>query len=146
MDDESISSCSENDSLGSATELEPACLDLSAGDLSAVNTNLLNIAHFNVNSITCNSKLEQIGSLARQINLSVIAISETKLDEGIHESVFTLPGYNIEYKNRTRRGGGVALYIRDDIPYFRTTSLESKELEHVAVDNNNSSVNIACQQ
>ena len=135
MDDNgSVSNCSSSDSLGSASDLVPGCLDLSAGDYSCVNNNLLNVAHYNVNSLTCRTKLEQIGSLGRQINLSVIAISETKLDDNIQDSVFTIPGYNVEYRHRTRKGGGVALYIRDDIPYVRTSKLESNVLEHVSVD------------
>ena len=134
MDDNgSVSNCSSSDSLGSASDLVPGCLDLSAGDYSCVNNNLLNVAHYNVNSLTCRTKLEQIGSLGRQINLSVIAISETKLDDNIQDSVFTIPGYNVEYRHRTRKGGGVALYIRDDIPYVRTSKLESNVLEHVSV-------------
>ena len=133
-DNSSASNCSSTDSLGSTSDLAPGCVDLSAGDYSSVNRNLLNVAHYNINSITCRTKLEQIGSLGRQLNLSVIAISETKLDDNIQDSVFSIPGYNMEYKHRTRRGGGVALYIRDDIPYVRTPKVESKELEHVAVD------------
>ena len=135
MDDNgSVSNCSSSESLGSTSDLVPGCIDLSTGDYSSVNTNLLNVSHYNVNSLTCRTKLEQIGSLGRQINLSVIAISETKLDDNIQDSVFTIPGYNVEYKHRTRKGGGVALYIRDDIPYVRASKLESKELEHVSVD------------
>ena len=135
MDDNgSASICSSTDSLGSTSDLEPGCIDLSGGDFSIVNHNLLNVTHYNINSLTCRSKLEELGSLGRQINLDIIAISETKLDDNIQESVFTIPGYNVEYKHRTRKGGGVALYIRDDIPHVRVSKLESKELEHVSVD------------
>ena len=126
--------CSSTDSLGSTSDTEPGCIDLTGGDLSVINNNLLNVAHYNINSLTCRTKLEELGSLGRQINLDVIAISESKLDDNIQESVFTIPGYNVEYRHRTRKGGGVALYIRDDIPHVRATKLESKQLEHVSVD------------
>ena len=135
MDDNGTASiCSSTDSLGSTSDTEPGCIDLTGGDLSVINNNLLNVAHYNINSLTCRTKLEELGSLGRQINLDVIAISESKLDDNIQESVFTIPGYNVEYRHRTRKGGGVALYIRDDIPHVRATKLESKQLEHVSVD------------
>ena len=77
---------------------------------------------------------QQIESLANQLNLAAICLSETKLDDNVHESFFHIPGYNIELKHRTRRGGGVCIYIRDDIPFVRVNKLENKNLEHISVD------------
>ena len=129
--DENESNCSDT---GSISDLDPRTLDLSSGDFSQVNTKLLNIASLNVNSITHGSRRDEIESLAHQLNLAAICLTETKLDDLVHDSCFAIQGYNIEYKHRTRKGGGVCIYIRDDIPYVRASRVESKVLEHVSID------------
>ena len=125
------SECSDTDSL---SDLDPQTIDLTNGDFSPINTKLFNIASYNINSITSGNKRDQIESLAHQLNLAAICLSETKLDDNVHESFFHIPGYNIELKHRTRRGGGVCIYIRDDIPFVRVNKLENKNLEHISVD------------
>ena len=102
--DDNQSDCSDTDSL---SDLDPQTIDLTCGDLSPINTKLFNIASYNINSITSGNKRDQIESLAHQLNLAAICLSETKLDDNVHESFFHIPGYNIELKHRTRRGGGV---------------------------------------
>ena len=135
MDDtDNISECSSTNSLDSTTDLDPGCVDLTNGDFSVVNLDLLNIAAFNINSLTSRSKIDELSCLGRQLNLDVIALSETKLNDNLHDCVFSIPGYNVEYKHRTRKGGGVAIYIKDHHPYVRALRVESKELEHVSVD------------
>ena len=129
--DDNQSECSDTDSL---SDLDPQTIDLTNGDFSPINTKLFNIASYNINSITSGNKRDQIESLAHQLNLAAICLSETKLDDNVHESFFHIPGYNIELKHRTRRGGGVCIYIRDDIPFVRVNKLENKNLEHISVD------------
>ena len=134
MDDltnDNDSNCSDTDSI---SDLDPNTLDLSGGDFSQINTKLFNIASYNVNSITHGSRKDEIESLAHQLNLAAICLTETKLDDLVHESGYAISGYNIEYKHRTRKGGGVCIYVRDDIPYVRATKVESKVLEHVSID------------
>ena len=129
--DDNASYCSDTDSI---SDLEPSTLDLNDGDLSQINTKLLNIASYNINSITHGSRKDELESLAHNLNLAAICLTETKLDELVHDSCYTIQGYNIEYKHRTRRGGGVCIYIRDDIPYIRASIIENKILEHVSID------------
>ena len=44
-------------------------------------------------------------------------ISETKLDETFPTAQFSLQGFCDPYRfNRNRNGGGIMLYIREDIP------------------------------
>ena len=58
MDDtDNISECSSTNSLDSTTDLDPGCVDLTNGDFSVVNLDLLNIAAFNINSLTSRSKI-----------------------------------------------------------------------------------------
>ena len=128
-DDEST--CSDTDSI---SDLDPRTLDLSNGDMSPINTKLLNIAAYNINSITNGIRREELESLAHQLNLAAICLTETKLDDTVHDSNYVISGYNIELRHRTRHGGGVCIYVRDDIPYIRVSKVESKVLEHISVD------------
>ena len=56
------------------------------------------------------------------------------LDETVSPSVYHLEGYNAEVRNRTIHGGGVAVYIKEHLPYVRMSKLESKTIEHISID------------
>ena len=101
IDNDNHSNCSDTESI---SDLDPNTLDLSCGDFSQINTKLLNIASYNINSITHGSRKDEIESLAHQLNLAAICLTETKLDDLVHDSCYTIQGYNIEYKHRTRQG------------------------------------------
>ena len=104
------------------------------GDFSPVNKQLLNIVSFNVNSLTHGSRLEELGALCREVNADVICLQETKMDDTVSPSVYHLDGYNAEIRNRTIHGGGVAVYIKEHLPYVRMSKLESKTIEHISID------------
>ena len=56
-------------------------------------------------------------------NIDVLVVTEAKLDETFSTSSFMIDGFSKPYrKDRNANGGGVLIYIRDDIP--------SKELKH----------------
>ena len=50
-------------------------------------------------------------------NLDILLISETKLDDSFPSAQFLLDGFSKPYRpDRCSDGGGILLYIRDDIP------------------------------
>ena len=50
-------------------------------------------------------------------NIAILMISETKLDETFPAAQVLLQGFCIPYSfDRHRNGGGIPLYIREDIP------------------------------
>ena len=54
-------------------------------------------------------------------------MSETWLTNSVQMSYVQLPGYKLETKNRTgRRGGGVGMYILDDLNYKRRKDIENE--------------------
>ena len=139
MDDNQDDDCSDCslDSLGSVDDVDdsddsPNTLDLTSGDFSPINTQLFSVLAYNINSITSAFKKDQLESMAHNLNLDIIALTETKLNDSVQESVYTIPGYTIINKNRDRRGGGVMLYIRDDHAFIRLEKIEMKE--HISVD------------
>ena len=93
---------------------------------------MLNILHYNVNSVL--NKIDQVEARSKELNADIICLTETKLDDKVAESNYSLPGYNTEHRHRTSSGGGVLVLIKNTLPYVRMTQLESSKLEHVCVD------------
>ena len=72
------------------------------------------IGHININSIR--NKFE---SLVKYVgnNLDTLMVSETKIDDTFPQSQFLMEGFSKPYRlDRTGKGGGILLYIRQDIP------------------------------
>ena len=104
-------------------------MDLKA--LRLKNVNKLIIAHFNINSLR--NKFEFLISLIKY-NIDVLMISETKLDESFPTSQFMINGFSAPFcLDRNDKGGGMILYIREDIP-SRLVSTESSQVEGFFVE------------
>ena len=65
--------------------------------------------------------------------VDILAINETRLDSTIQNGVVSIPGYTLERKDRSRSGGGVALYIRDSINYKRLTDHLEDNMELICI-------------
>ena len=72
------------------------------------------IDHININSIR--NKFESLVKFVGN-NLDILMVSETKLDDTFPDSQFLMEGFSTPYRlDRTAKGGGILLYIRQDIP------------------------------
>ena len=72
------------------------------------------IGTLNLNSLP--NKFDQLKDIIGK-NLDIIAIQETKLDESFPTQQFIIEGYTKPYRlDRNRDGGGVLIYVREDIP------------------------------
>ena len=102
-------------------------MDLKAFRLK--NVNKLIIAHLNINSLRNN--LEFLISLIKD-NIDVLMISETKLAESFPTSQFMINGFSTPFGlDQNDKGGGIILYIREDIP-SRLVSTESSQVEGIS--------------
>ena len=73
--------------------------------------------HININSIS--NKFEQLKIIIRG-NIDILVVTETKLDESFPTAQFLIDGFSEPYRmDRNRNGGGILIYIRDDIPSKR---------------------------
>ena len=72
------------------------------------------IGQLNINSLR--NKFELLAEVIKG-NLDILVITETKLDHTFPEKQFLIPGYRKPYRqDRNRYGGGVMIYVREDIP------------------------------
>ena len=68
--------------------------------------------------------------LHTQKNTHIFSLSETHIDNSTPTQIFEIPGYSFINKNRdTGTFGGVAVYIKDSIPFVRRIDLETDKLE-----------------
>ena len=82
--------------------------------LRVKNVNRLIIGNLNINSIS--NKFDQLKLFARG-KVDILIVTETKLDSTFPTSQFVIDGYSEPYRfDRNRNGGGVLIYIREDIP------------------------------
>ena len=76
--------------------------------------NKIIVGHLNINSLR--NKFEALQFIINR-NLDVILLTETKLDDSFPSAQFMLKNFGIPYRlDRNSNGGGLLLYVREDIP------------------------------
>ena len=72
------------------------------------------IAHLNIDSIR--NKFDTLSFMIEN-NIDIMLISETKLDDSFSSVQLKICGFSMPYRyDRNSMGGGILLYVRDDIP------------------------------
>ena len=101
-----------------------------------VNQKGLKVFHQNIRGLFHNiAKLFTL--LHTHKNTHIFSPSETHIDNSTPTQLFEIPGYTFINKNRgvgTYRG--VAIHIKDGIPFIRRTDLEVNELECIWLETN----------
>ena len=59
----------------------------------------------------------------------IICLNETFCDDSIADNEISLPNYSIERKDRNRHGGGISIYIRNNLTFVRRIDLETDDVE-----------------
>ena len=75
----------------------------------------MHFIHLTINSILL--KIEEIRYIAKLTNATVIGLSETKLDNAVLSSELEIKGCDLVRSDRSRRGGGVACFVKNFISY-----------------------------
>ena len=93
------------------------------------------IGNLNINSLS--SKFDQL-KLLIQGKIDILIITETKLDDGFPTEQFTISGYSKPYRlDRNRNGGGVIIYIREDIPSKQINNFKiHDDIENIFIEVN----------
>ena len=72
------------------------------------------VATLNINSIR--NKFEEL-KMVISGNIDVLILTETKLDETFPSGQFFIEGFSMPFRlDRNSRGGGILIYVREDIP------------------------------
>ena len=90
----------------------------------------LHIIHLNINSLL--PQIDEIRHIAKSSNLSVIGLSETKLDDSVFDVEINIEGYTLIRSDRNRHGGGaccVKQHLTFDVKYYF-----SNEIENIFID------------
>ena len=97
------------------------------------NVDRLIFAHLNINSIR--NKFDNLSQLIRG-KIDVLLISETKIDDSFPKGQFLIDGFSAPYRlDRNCQGGGLMLFVREDITSNLLTS-EEKPIESFYVELN----------
>ena len=59
----------------------------------------------------------------------IICLNETFCDSSVSDEEISLPEYTIVRRDRNRHGGGVAMYIRNNLTFIRRNDLETDDVE-----------------
>lgn len=113
------------------------------GELHTSNENLqdtipskgLVVAGLNINSLLAH--IDDLRVFMTSQKIDILALNETKLDATIRDNEIHLPGFDVIRKDRSangRNGGGVCLYIRNNLNYRVRTDLQHDKLEFLSVE------------
>ena len=122
-------------------EYESERLDISSDDpsfssLKSVrrkNLRRIIFVHLNINSLS-----NKFDALVEQIKgkVDILVISEAKLDESFPEGQFKLPSFTSPFRlDRNEFGGGIMVFVRNDIPY-KVISKETLKIEEMFIELN----------
>ena len=112
------------DSDGELFQMEEDVSDDSTILHSDVKKSLKNIRNTNINKLifghlNINSLRNKFDLLSEQVkgSIDIFMVSETKLDDSFPEGQFLIEGFHSPFRfDRNRNGGGILLYVREDIP------------------------------
>ena len=100
-------------------------------DTFGLNKKGLNIGHLNVQHLM--NKLDTIKILTNQLH--IFGLCETFLSDVVSDAELQIANYKIERKDRqNKRGGGLLLYLNENVPYKRRIDLESGQIESVWIE------------
>ena len=92
---------------------------------------MLKVYHLNINSLSV--KMHDIEAEIQEYD--IVCFSESKLDNSISSESISLQGFQAPIRcDRTRHGGGVCVYVANDIAAKRRHDLEVNHIENVTVE------------
>ena len=111
-------------------------IDISNGPPIYINNFI--IVHYNINSILATDRIEQLTDICKTLNIDVLILSESKLDQTIPNNLITIPGYHEPLQHdrniNGRHGGGVLMYISESLAYQHRTEFQINDYEHLWAD------------
>ena len=113
-------------------DIQNTSISQASGDFGCFEKRGLHFVHLNARSIL--PKMGELDILAHNTNAAIIAVTESWLDNTIHDNEVCIPGYSIQRKDRNREGGGVCMFIRNNINFNRRSDIDNDDFEFLAID------------
>ena len=85
------------------------------------------LGHVNVRSLL--PSLDELRCFLNEKKFDIMGVCETWLDEMISDREVNIPGYCIVRKDRNRHGGGVAIFVADNLKFTWQFDFESNAIE-----------------
>ena len=85
------------------------------------------IGQLNITSLV--KHVEELRIFIHEQPIDILCINETRLDNSISSAEVEICGYEIVRRDRNRNGGGVAIYLRNNIPYVERSDLIPENVE-----------------
>jgi hypothetical protein len=73
-------------------------------------------------------------TIAYNCNAAIFSISETWLDSSVYDGEIDSQNYTVLRNDRNRNGGGVCMYIRNDISFYVRYDLSNNTNECIFVE------------
>lgn len=73
------------------------------------------IGHLNARSLS--TGFDHFSNLVLENNFDILCVSETWLNANIPTHIINIPGFNFVRKDRNGRGGGIGVYVKNEIKY-----------------------------
>ena len=99
--------------------------------LDALGGKGLLFVHANVRSLL--PKLPEISLFLNRTKAAILAISESWLDNTVTNAELNIDGYSVLRKDRNRHGGGVCIYINNNLNYDVKNNTVP-DIEYIAID------------
>ena len=136
-----LHSLANNDSMNSTRDTDENKAKCKGKQLSGSNLKAIRKGNINkliIGQLNINSPRNKFDCLVQQItgNVDILMVTETKLDSCFPVGQFLIDGYGPPIRlDRGTHGGGLMLFVRDDIP-CKLLSLENKSMEGFYVEIN----------
>jgi len=79
-------------------------------------------------------KFDLLSLFVVERNFKIFGVSETLLNLSIPTSLIDIPDFVFERKDRVNAGGGVGIYLKQDIVYLRRHDFENPETEFICLE------------
>lgn len=89
-----------------------------------------------LNIVSLPKRFDEINFTMSDKVLDLFAFNETRLDSTITDGMIHIDGYDLIRKDRSRTGGGVCIYLRNNINYQIRDDIIPSDLEAVCVEIN----------
>ena len=108
--------------------LNPDCPPFIPSTTKKLPSTPLTVCAFNARSVK--NKIDELRIFVKSHKIHVLAITESWLGEIVTDSQLTIPGFQVPFrKNRDGKGGGVCVFLSEQVYGKRRIDLEEDDLE-----------------